>query len=296
MRVAAIDMGTNSFLCLIAEKHKNGFSVLSDQVEIVRLGQGLSQSPTKSLHPEALVRAKNCLTKFKSTIDTYNVDQIMAVATSAARDASNQQELLQIMQDLNLPIRIISGEEEARLTFLGAMMDQDENESMVIDIGGGSTEFLYLSHQQLKEKSLNLGGVRLTEMFFTGEVPTDTELNSLNDHIYNELKSVTLTAKNWVAVAGTPTTLASMHLGLKAFDEKKIHNLRLELSQIKKLYSQFFVPLKERQQIIGLDPKRADIIIAATTILIQAMEYFRVSHITVSTKGIRFGLAKELFK
>jgi exopolyphosphatase/guanosine-5'-triphosphate,3'-diphosphate pyrophosphatase len=168
---------------------------------------------------------------------------------------------------------------------------------MVIDIGGGSTEFLYLENEKLVGKSLDVGGVRLTEMFLPSEIPTVAEMSALTTYIRNQLDilPITNTQKIWVAVAGTPTTLASMYLGLKKYDENKIHNLKLHVDDIVRLQKKFFVPLVQRQSIIGLNPKRADIIIAASTILIEAMRKFGKDEIVVSTKGIRFGLMKELF-
>lgn len=296
MRVAAIDIGTNSFLCTIAEKSKDGFRVLSDEVEIVRLGQGLANSSRKVLHPEALVRAKATLEKFADKINLLNVEKVLAVATSAARDAENKQDLLAIAESFKIPLRIISGQEEAKLTFHGAMMDHDTKTSMVIDIGGGSTEFLFSENDGLKGKSIDVGGVRITEMFIASDVPTSNEVSSIKEHINNQLKTLELplSSKNWVAVAGTPTTLASMYLGLKKFDESKIQNLKLNIEDIKALLNKMMIPLEQRKTLVGLDPKRADIIISATHVLIESMLFFKKSEVIVSTKGIRYGVLKEL--
>lgn len=297
MRVAAIDIGTNSFLCTIAEKSKDGFRILSDEVEIVRLGQGLANNTKKVLHPDALARAKDTLSRFADKINLLNVEKTLAIATSAARDAENKQDLMAIAEAYKIPLRIISGEEEARLTFQGAMMDHDANTSLVIDIGGGSTEFLFLENEELIGRSLDIGGVRLTEMFFTSDVPTNDEIKNLKEFIKNQLKTLVLplSPKNWVAVAGTPTTLASMYLGLKDFDESKLQNLKLSINDIKSLLQKMMVPLEKRKTLIGLNPKRADIIIAATHVLVESMSFFNKSEIIVSTKGIRFGVLKELF-
>lgn len=296
MRVAAIDLGTNSFLCLIVEKHKDSYKVLADEIDIVRLGQGLAKNKPKYLQPEALERAKVCLERFRDKVDLLSVDKVLAVATSAARDAENKQDLVSILEQLKLPLKIISGEEEARLTFKGAMLDQNEDTSMVIDIGGGSTEFLYLENEKLVGKSLDLGGVRLTEMFLLNEIPTPAEMQAMTTHIHQQLESLPMkdNQKTWVAVAGTPTTLASMYLGLRKYDEAKIHNLKLHVDDIARLQKKLLVSLEQRKNIVGLDPKRADIIIAATTILVESMRKFKVDEIIISTKGIRYGLMKEL--
>ncbi len=119
MKVAALDLGTNTFLCLIAEGSRNGISkVHKDLAQVVRLGQGVDK--TGEFHPDALVRARQCLSEFKKEIDKHNVDRILAMATSAARDAKNGQELFRIGEDLGIPIEIIPGEDEARITYQGA--------------------------------------------------------------------------------------------------------------------------------------------------------------------------------
>ncbi|MFZ4404374.1 MAG: Ppx/GppA family phosphatase, partial [Pseudobdellovibrionaceae bacterium] len=173
MRIAAMDLGTNTFLCLVAEKDFSGQpAVIWDGVEIVRLGQGIDQ--TGLLHPDALARGRTCLEQFKQKCLEFKVDKIMALATSAARDAKNKDQFLEILSDLQIPLKIISGSEEAHYTYHGGLFGFAEDvlnkhdENIVIDIGGGSTEIILGHHKNiLWAESLNIGGVRLTEKFIS---------------------------------------------------------------------------------------------------------------------------------
>ena len=152
MRVAALDLGTNSFLCLIADVTNGKIQEISDEIEIVRLGEGLSQQKPgeKKFHPEALKRARVALERFSKSIQKHKPEKILAVATSAARDAVNADELQKIAKELSIPLEIITGKREADLTFKGAVTDElDFENAMVIDIGGGLQKF-YLS---VKEKN-----------------------------------------------------------------------------------------------------------------------------------------------
>lgn len=167
MKVAALDLGTNSFLCLIAEVDQNKIkSIVSDQVEVVRLGQEVQQ--TKRFHPEALERAEKCLQNFRRTIDLHKPEKILAMATSAARDVSNAEELFYIGKKLMIPIEIIPGNKEAEITFFGSISGESigSQETAVIDIGGGSTEIILGSEKEIHfSKSVNIGAVRLTRCF-----------------------------------------------------------------------------------------------------------------------------------
>ncbi|RYZ77311.1 MAG: Ppx/GppA family phosphatase, partial [Proteobacteria bacterium] len=169
MKVAALDLGSNSFLCLIVEGDTREIrTVLSDQVKVVRLGQGVGQSGV--FHADALARAKNCLTEFKKVIDQHKVDRILAMATSAARDAKNGDDLLKIGHDLGIPIEIIPGSDEARITFSGATEGELHNDRhvAVIDVGGGSTEIIVGNQSGIQfARSLDVGAVRLTERFIS---------------------------------------------------------------------------------------------------------------------------------
>src|SRR6185312_9118331 len=264
MKIAALDLGTNSFLCLIAEVEGGKIKkILSDEMQIVRLGQDVSQ--THRFHPEALARAKACLTDFKKTIEQHQPEKILAMATSAARDVSNADELFQIGRDLNIPIEIIPGEKEAEITFFGSIsgLPMDGKTRAVIDVGGGSTEIICGNkHEIFEGESINIGGVRLTENFLPKQPATVEEYQKLKDFITQEMKSLTTELKKHkiaelIAVAGTPTELARVTLG--SFDPEKIDGLKLTQKDLKKWFDQIKdLSPNERVQNFGFAPGRAD--------------------------------------
>jgi exopolyphosphatase/guanosine-5'-triphosphate,3'-diphosphate pyrophosphatase len=300
MRVAALDLGTNSFLCLIAEVEDGKVvRILSDQMQIVRLGQGVDES--HRFHPEALQRARKCLSEFKIAIDQWQPEKILAMATSAARDVANADELFQIGRDLQIPIQIIPGNKEAEITFFGSLSGTvpDKKIRAVIDVGGGSTEIICGTHQNVVESiSLNIGGVRLTEKFLPRQPASEKEYEDLKEVIANELSAITPRLKQQniselMAVAGTPTELARVILG--QFDAQKIDGLRLSRVELERWLQQIKnISPAERVQKYGFAKGRADIILAGILILLTTLEQLDLDELSVSTRGVRFGIALEL--
>lgn len=303
MKVAALDLGSNTFLCLIAEVSKNPKGttqidqIISDNVEIVRLGQDVNK--TKRLHPDALVRASKTLSNFRRIIDQYHPDKILAMATSAARDSENRDELFKIGKDLNIPIEIIPGEKEAQITYQGSISGQtSDSNRLVVDIGGGSTEFIVGKNKEIiKSKSLNIGCVRLTEKFISGQPTAQSEVISAEHFIADSfsLEDFQKCAIDEIlAVAGTPTTLAAAHLGLAKFDANKIDGFKFNLQMLidwqKKLQNS---TLQQKIQM-GIPEGRADLMLVGILILIETLKYFRKNEITVSTRGVRHGIALEM--
>ncbi len=304
MKVAALDLGTNTFLCLIAEgTAADGItSVHRDLAQVVRLGQGVAENG--SFHPEALKRAKDCLVEFKKVIDQYDVDQVLAMATSAARDAKNASELFKIAEDLKIPLKIIPGADEARITYQGAMSGSQKNSqqappvSVIIDIGGGSTELITGQGQKiLFSRSLDMGGVRLTEKMITRQPVPEAERFFLQEHIQAQLAPVLkefLKHKidRAIAVAGTPTALASIEFG--GFDESKIDGHFISQVDLKKWVDVFSsTSVEEKRQKYNLGG-RADIIYAGSLILWHVLEGLKLPGFYVSTKGVRYGVALEM--
>lgn len=301
MKVAALDLGTNSFLCLIAEGDKNGLQfVQSDLMKIVRLGQDLQKNGY--IHPEALKRAKDCLIEFKKVIDQSNVDQVLALATSAARDASNQKEFLEILKELQIPVEIISGDREAQMTYLGATIDyrhEKDKTFLVIDVGGGSTEFIVgRNNQILFAKSLDIGGVRLTERLITKQPVNKSEKDQLFQFIDNQLDSIMSELKKFeinqvLAVAGTPTSIAAIEVG--GYDEQKVNNYPLSLARLEHWVNEFAntsIDYKREKLNLG---GRADIIFVGAAIIFRTLVTLNMAEMTVSTRGVRFGIANDLF-
>lgn len=301
MKVAAIDLGTNSFLCLIAEVEAGKIiRVYDDQVQIVRLGQDVNKN--KKFHPEALARAKKTLTDFAALIKQHQPQKILAMATSAARDVSNGAELFQIGKDLGIPIQIIPGEREAEITFKGSVSGQKSSDvpRIVIDIGGGSTEIIKGIGSEFQfGESVDIGGVRLTEMFVQNQPVEKQAQAELTEHIVMKLRPLlekikASGVKEAIAVAGTPTELARVDLG--EFDAKKIDNYVIPIAKLKE-WTEFFAKTSVEEKIKkGFHPGRADIIYVGATILYLIAKELNLSEIKVSTRGVRYGVALEMEK
>lgn len=301
MKVAALDLGTNTFLCLIAEGNEKGITkVHKDLAQVVRLGQGIDQSG--EFHPDALARARQCLTEFKKEIDAHRVDRILAMATSAARDAKNGKELFKIGDDLGIPIEIIPGEDEARITYQGATagMTDDKKISLVVDVGGGSTELISgRGTEILFGESLNIGGVRLTEKFITAQPVPEKDRAALKQYIEAQLESVIVELKKEkieqiIAVAGTPTSIVAIEVG--GFDEKKVDGYFLIKGRLEYWVQQFANTSVEEKKVKYNLGGRADIIFAGASILLAVLNALELQGMFVSTKGVRYGVALEMFK
>lgn len=301
MRVAALDLGTNTFLCLLAEGSAHGISKIhKDMVEVVRLGQGVDKN--KVFHPYALSRARACLQGFQKEIEAFRPEKILAVATSAARDVSNSEELFKIGKEYNIPIEIIEGEKEAQVSFQGALVGFDFNDRCVsvLDIGGGSTEIIIGKQSQIQSKqSLNIGGVRLTEKIISQQPISREEQGKVRLEIQQQLEKLRaqkelIGSEILLAVAGTPTALAALELG--AFDPQKIDGFCFNIVQLEKWQNIFATTSVEEKKIKYKLEGRADIIFAGTTILIEVMKKFNFSEVMISTKGVRYGVALQLLQ
>jgi exopolyphosphatase/guanosine-5'-triphosphate,3'-diphosphate pyrophosphatase len=301
MKVAALDLGTNTFLCLIAEVDASGVTkIYKDLSKVVRLGQDIDK--TGDFHPEAINRARVCLQEFKHEIELEKVDRTLAMATSAARDAKNGSELFKIGKELNIPIEIIPGEDEARITYFGATAGfPNSNETtLVIDVGGGSTELIVGEGCNIRMGlSLNIGGVRLTDRFISTQPVIENERKQMKEYIKSQIHDVVdqlrqEDIRHVVAVAGTPTSLAALELG--GFDEKKVDGFFLKKDRLAFWVQEFgnttVEEKKNKYQLGG----RADIIFAGASILLELVENLNLAGLTVTTKGVRYGVALEIFK
>ncbi len=303
MKVAALDLGTNTFILLVAEVENGAVTkVLHDEVRVVRLGQDVNR--TRQFHPEALARAEDCFASFAQTIKTLQPEKVLACATSAARDVTNGQALLELGRHYGIPIRIVSGETEAELTFHGTkrMTSRTTPESsvLIIDVGGGSTEFILGDASGIRHRqSLDIGSVRLTELFVTKHPVPPTELKSMKDFIETKIDEAELPFEMMrgheaIAVAGTPTTIATIDQGLP-FESERVDGYRIPISKMKswaeKLAS---LTIDERRALAGMEPKRADVIVAGALILQLAGEKLAIRDYIVSTRGLRYGVARFL--
>lgn len=296
--VAALDLGTNTFLCLVAEvwgeAGERQIKMIQDDVRLVRLGEKVDSQ--REFTKGALSRARDALSDFYGIIKKHNPSVVIATATSAARDVKNGHELLEIGEEFEIPIRIISGQKEALLSFEGAISgiskEQLEN-LMVLDIGGGSTEMIFQSGtNELLMQSFDIGAVRLTEQLLPDDPIKPEQIKRVLKHSKEVMASFSQhRPKLMVGVSGTPTTLACM-LQSAEFDESKVDKFVIRRNPLMALIEKAAaMPLESRKKIMGLPEKRADVIVAGGIILLAAMETVGLDQIQVSTRGLRYGLA-----
>ncbi len=300
MKVAALDLGSNTFLCLIAEVTAKGVTkVYSDNAEVVRLGQGLANA--KTFHPDALMRADECLQKFSAIISFHKPEKILAMATSAARDAKNKEELFALAKKHNIPLEIIPGEGEVIITYQGAVSatSKDSENLMVIDIGGGSTEFIFgMGKTLISGQSYNIGCVRLTEKCISSQPTSFAEIQHIFELVDEELvKAKSIMPDNFsldriIAVAGTPTSLAAAELGF--FDSEEIDGYLLTKTALEGWLTRLSAASIEEKIKFGIPAGRADVILVGVIILLSTLRHFRLNELTVSTRGVRYGVALEL--
>lgn len=296
LKAAVIDIGTNSCRLLIAEKASpQSLEILKRGLEITRLGEGVDKN--KKLKKEAVKRVVAALKKYKKIIDQYQLNQIRVVGTSALRDVKNSELLAEEIKKLGFNLKIISGQKEAEFNYLGAVSDL-KDDFLLIDIGGGSTEFVWPEAGELNFKSLDVGCVRMTERYISNpeaEIKIE-QLNKMKNNIYQLLNNELSLNENYKikGVGGTITTLAAIKLEMEVYDSEKIENLKVEKNElnevIKKLAS---LPLKKRKKIKGLQPKRADIITAGLVILDLILDYVDSDDLYVSDHDLLYGLLKN---
>ena len=284
-----IDIGTNSCRLLIAElentsEGKKIKRELVKDVEIVKLGEGVNK--THNLNPNAIKRTLDCLKKYKEKASSYGVENIRAFATSAVRDAENREVFLQEVSKLGIKIECISGKTEATLNFLGnSLVFKDR--ILVVDIGGGSTEFTLGKDKSIDFiQSINIGAVRATEKFFSDNDYSEEKLEKCKAWIRKNLEILkTIKDRDFklIGVAGTATTQISVRDKMEIYDNSKVHMATLTLDELKENLSLFLSKNFEgRKNIIGLEEKRADVIIAGTLILLTILEELNQDKIIIS--------------
>lgn len=302
MKVASIDLGSNTFLILVCEVDGGQITkIYRDEIRVTKLGQGVHAN--RKFHPDALLRAETCLKEFSQIIQEESPQKVLAMATSAARDVSNGQELFWLGEKYGIPIEIIPGHLEAQITFEGATFDfKNKGGIGVIDVGGGSTEVIALNDQNQPEGiSVDVGSVRLTEMFVTEHPIKRSEVQALLS--YAEEKFFEARAhlpkaqlNTIIGVAGTPTTLAAV-MQNTPYEDSKVQGYKITSEQLEAwLYRLAEYDLCERKKLVGMDPQRADVIVAGTAILWSALRALGGHEINVSIRGVRYGIALHAAK
>jgi exopolyphosphatase / guanosine-5'-triphosphate,3'-diphosphate pyrophosphatase len=304
MIIASIDIGTNTIILLIAKVEVSSKKIipLYNEQRIPRIGKGLA--PGKPILKEKINELLLILENYNSIIKKFNCEKIIITATYALRIASNKDEIKKIIKEkFNFDVNIVSGEDEADLTFKGAVyLFEDKYDSLVIDIGGGSTEIILgnITNIQFK-KSFQIGVVSFKEKYFKDSPPSKKNIENLeteSGQVFSDLKEVELNFKRVIAIAGTPTTLAAIKLNLTEYDEEKLEGFILKDDEIKNLISELskLNEVEILQKYKSVVKGREDVILSGAIILFQIMKLLKIDKISISTKGIRYGaICKELF-
>ena len=300
MRVAAIDVGTNSTRLLVAEELADGFRALERRLTITRLGEGVNER--RVLAPRALERTLRTIADYAAVCGEYEVSKLRVTGTSAVRDAHNRDAFFDGVRKLTgAEAELLSGEAEARATFLGALSDLTRGDPvLVVDIGGGSTELIVGREEPERLVSLDVGCVRMLEKHLASDPPAPEELEALRDEVSAALDEVRSDlavppGARVVGVAGTVTQLAALKSGALVYDPDLTHHSVLSHGDVRRLARRLeSLPYEKRKRVRGLEAGRVDVIVAGAEILLCAMETFDAAEVLVSEKDILDGLVIQL--
>jgi exopolyphosphatase/guanosine-5'-triphosphate,3'-diphosphate pyrophosphatase len=283
-RVAAVDLGTNSTRLLVADVEDGRVKEVERRLEITRLGEGVDRR--RLLLPTAIARVRNALVGYRRTAESLGAERILAVATSAVRDAENGEAFLgEIEWSYGFSTRLLDGDEEALLTFRGVAAGRKVADgTLIVDIGGGSTEPTVGGPGGVEfHRSLDIGSVRLTERF-------GDDLEACAAHVRATLPE--LDVRGGIGVAGTVTALAALDLGLVEYDAERVHGHRLSRTAVQQQLGRLAaLPLEERRRVPGLEPERAPVIVAGAVILREVLDRYGLDAIEVSEHDILDGAA-----
>ncbi|WP_139652034.1 Ppx/GppA phosphatase family protein [Raoultibacter phocaeensis] len=302
-RYAAIDIGTVTCRLLVADADETDLNELRREVVITNLGEGVDA--TGVLKPEAMERVAAQMKRFLAIIEEYKTPEhpevvVIAMATSASRDAKNSSEFAAMLDGIGIRLTVIPGEREAALSFLGASSDFLGEDLLVVDIGGGSTEVIAGTGgcEPVFKHSFDIGCRRVTERFLAADPPTAGELYAAKTWTkhsmapkFDELAATGFKPSRMIAVAGTATSIVSIDERMEVYDSERVHKTVVPLSVLEKVYAHLrSVPLAERKEIVGLDPGRASVIVAGMVIVETVMELARMKEFTVSETDILQGI------
>ena len=298
MRVAVVDIGTNSTRLLIADVEGTGVYEVERRTTVTNMGRGVDH--TGLICSDAVEDVCQTISDYKSRYEEMGTERVMAIATSAVRDAVNGDAFIaELRERFDLDARLLSGEEEAHLTYLGATAHRPESDpTLVFDIGGGSTELIVGTGRSVGfHTSLQAGTIRQSERHLTSDPPHPHELEDLAGDIRNQIERAIAaqpagTPTRAIAVAGTPTSLAAIDQGLEPYDPGRVHGYHLAMQRIQRMLSRLSsLPLAERLRVPGLHPGRAPTIVTGTVILVQVMRAFGLQEVEVSELDILHGSA-----
>jgi exopolyphosphatase/guanosine-5'-triphosphate,3'-diphosphate pyrophosphatase len=295
VRIAAIDVGTNTALLTVAD----GARAIDERAEIVRLGEGLDR--TGRLDEAAIARTVAVVARFAEAIDGHGCARVAAVTTEAVRKAANGGDFVArasaVLARVGARMEVIDGEREARLSWraVSGSFPSLVGARSVVDIGGGSTELIVGDREIDRVMSLPIGSVRLTERIVAHDPPTAEEAARLTATVDEALAAAPVPRGTLVGIAGTVTTLAAMAQRLGSYDAERVHGSTLSRAAVEALVASLgSTPLADKRRTPGLDPKRADVIWAGAVILARVMARGNIDECLVSDRGIRWGLVYEL--
>lgn len=297
-RIASVDIGTNTVLMLVADIENNNLIKITEKFDVARLGEDVDK--TGIIKQSAIERTKNILVQNNEICKSLNVEKVLAVGTSALRDAHNSKDvLMELSNALGSEIRVIEGSEEAALSFLGTVLDDEL--SMVIDIGGGSTEIIIGCGDRIIEKiSLQVGAVRLTERFFKHIHPPHSEdIDNATEYISKLLSNSNILSdyKKVYAVAGTATTLATTALGLADNEVDAANGYILSDDKLNLIYELYkSTSISDIETKLKVHPRRADLILSGALILKLIVGHFNIKQLIVSSHGLRYGILYDFIK
>lgn len=302
-RYAAIDIGTVTCRMLVVDVGESGLHELTREYVITNLGEGVDA--TGELKPEAMERVVRAIDGFLAVRDSLStpdhpVVRTVAVATSAARDARNAAEFAARLRERGIELSVIPGSREAALSFSGASIDFSGERLMVVDVGGGSTEVVMGmgGAEPVCAHSFNVGCRRVTEKFLASDPPAPEELARARAWIREQMASwfadqakEAASLERVVAVAGTATTVVSIRDRMETYDSSRVHKARVSRQELLEVYERLAaLPLLARKQVVGLDPKRAPVMVAGLLILLEVLDFAGIDAFTVSETDILHGI------
>lgn len=307
-RIAAIDIGTVTTRLLVADVSPDAIVEVERNTDITHLGEGLTE--TGHLSSAAMQRVADVIARYAATIETLGAEKVVALATSASRDAANGPEFAELLARYGIEPHIIPGDVEASLSFLGATFSIEGDGLLVVDVGGGSTELvLGSSHRDADTaetivetaRSIDVGSRRATELHLHSDPPTAAELEATRAWIAGELRAffdgLRSKPQRMVALAGAATTLSAIHLGMAEYDPSVIHGSVLTGSDLAELTDMLArLPLASRREVVGLHPDRASVIVGGALVLETALALAGLDEFSVSEHDILYGILLDAYR